>query len=331
MTLPRSFAATTVFAAAALLTACGADSNPPSAAPAPRISTAYELPGERVYPEGIALDSRTGTTYVGSYSTGAVYRAEPGAARAEVFLPEGADGRRTTNGLRVDPAGRLWVIDSTRGVAVYDTGTRALIATFTAPGPDPRMVNDLAITPDGTAYLTDSLRAVVYRVTPDQLAGGGTAELTTAFDLHGAIAPRAAGEFGLNGIAADPTGKYLLVVDMPTGELYRIATAPNSSPAIHKVTLHGGDLTNGDGLDLTGGLLRVVHNRDNTLSRWTLSEDYTTATRQATVTDPALSIPTTMVFVDGKALVVASQFDKGGPMAPGTPTTPFAVLAVEGI
>ena len=34
-------------------------------------------------------------------------------------------------------------------------------------------VNDVAITPDGTAYLTDSIRAVVYRVTRSQLATGG--------------------------------------------------------------------------------------------------------------------------------------------------------------
>ncbi|MEV0249338.1 superoxide dismutase [Nocardia sp. NPDC050712] len=327
MNLLRPVAATAVFAAAALLTACGAESDTTSA---PHIGTAYELPGERAYPEGIAVDARTGATYVGSYSTGAVYRAAAGAARAEVFLPEGADGRNTANGLKVDQAGRLWVTDSTKGVSVYDTGTRALLATFTVPGADPRFVNDLAITPDGSAYLTDSARALVYRVTPEQVGRGGTAELTTAFDLSKTITPRAAGEFSLNGIAADPSGKYLLVVDMPTGALYRIATGPDSSTAIHKVTLDGGDLQNGDGLDLSGTTLRVVHNRTNTLSRWTMSQDYATGTRDAVVTDAALSIPTTMVFVGGKALVAASQFDKGGPMGAGTPVAPFKVLAVEG-
>ncbi|WP_194816248.1 SMP-30/gluconolactonase/LRE family protein [Nocardia sp. XZ_19_385] len=329
MKLLRPVAATTAVAAAALLTACGSGSTAPST-PAPRVSTAFELPGDRVYPEGIAADSRTGATYVGSYTTGAIYRATPGAARAEVFLPAGADGRDTANGLKVDQAGRLWVTDSTKGVSVYDTGTRALLATFTVPGAAPRFVNDLAITPDGAAYLTDSVRAVVYRVTPDQVSRGGTADLTTAFDLSKTIPPRDGG-FSFNGIVTDPTGKYLLVVDMPTGDLYRIATAPNSSTPIHKVTLDGGDLKNGDGLDLSATTLRVVHNRTNTLTRWTLSDDYASATRDAVFTDEALSIPTTMVYVGGKALVAASQFDKGGPMAPGTPVTPFEVLAVEGL
>ncbi|MEV6277461.1 superoxide dismutase [Nocardia sp. NPDC051832] len=329
MNLPRPVAATTVLAAAAVLTACGSGSTT-SSEPAPRVSTAYELPGERAYPEGIAVDSRTGATYVGSYSTGAIYRAAAGAARAEVFLPAGADGRGTANGLKVDPAGRLWVTDSTKGVSVYDTGTRTLLATFTVPGADPRFVNDLAITPDGAAYLTDSVRALVYRVTPEQVAQGGTAELATAFDLSKVITPRDGG-FSFNGIVADPAGKYLLVVDMPTGDLYRIATAVDSSTTIHKVRLDGGDLKNGDGLDLSGTTLRVVHNRTNTLSRWTLSEDYAAATRDAVFTDESLSIPTTMVYVGGKALVTASQFDKGGPMAEGIPVAPFKVLAVEGI
>ncbi|MFC9896819.1 SMP-30/gluconolactonase/LRE family protein [Nocardia sp. NPDC127579] len=328
MNLLRPIAATTVIAAATALTACGGSDTDTTTAP--RISTAYELPGDRVYPEGIAADARTGATYVGSYTTGAIYRAAAGATRAEVFLPEGADGRTTANGLKVDQAGRLWVTDSTKGVSVYDTGTRALLATFTVPGAEPRFVNDLAITPDGTAYLTDSIRSLIYRVTPDQVTKGGTAELPTAFDLSSTLAARAAGGFGLNGIVADPSGKYLLVVDMPTGELYRVALTPNSSTPIHKVSLRGGDAQNGDGLDLSGTTLRVVHNRTNTLTRWTLSDDYGTATREAVLTDAALSIPTTMVYVGDKALVAASQFDKGGPMGPGTPG-PFSVLAVDGI
>ncbi|MEJ8642646.1 hypothetical protein WKI68_17065 [Streptomyces sp. MS1.HAVA.3] len=47
-----------------------------------------------------------------------------------MFLPSGTDGRRTANGLRVDPLGRLWVTDSTTGVAVYDTATGARLAHF---------------------------------------------------------------------------------------------------------------------------------------------------------------------------------------------------------
>ncbi|MET7772714.1 superoxide dismutase [Nocardia sp. NPDC005366] len=297
------------------------------------VETAYELPGDHIYPEGIAVDPRTGDSYVGSYATGAVYRAAPGATEAEIFLPEGADGRHTANGLKVDRAGRLWVTDSTRGVAVYDIASRNLIARFDVPGAGPRFVNDLAIAPDGTAYLTDSVGGVVYRVTPDQVreagARGVPAALTTQFDLSDALA-RDRGAFYLNGIVADPAGNYLLVVDMVSGELYRIALTPGVADPIREVTLRGGDLTHGDGLELRDNTLWAAHNTIDTISRWSVTDDGAIATRTGEVTDSALSIPTTLVRIADRTLVVASQFDRGGPMGPGSPTT-FEIVTVHGI
>ncbi|MFB8282386.1 SMP-30/gluconolactonase/LRE family protein [Nocardia colli] len=317
--------------------ACGTTettAQPAPAAQSVRISTAYDLPGDGVYPEGIAADPRTGDTYVGSYATGAVYRATPGTKQAEVFLPAGADGRKTANGLRVDPAGRLWVTDSTAGVAVYDIATRALIARFEVPGPAARFVNDITITPDGTAYLTDSSRNIVYRVTAAQVADaaahGGRAELTTAFDLAPVVAPHAADAFTLNGIVADAAGRYLLVVDMNAGELFRIALTPNATDPIRKVNLNGGNLIHGDGLELRDNTLWVVQNTDNAIARWSIGDDGTTATMDQRITDESLGLPTTSVHSNNQNLVVASQFDKGGPMGPGTPK-PFTIVAVEGI
>lgn len=300
-------------------------------AAAVRISTAFGLPSAKAFPEGIAADPRTGTVYVGSYTDGTVYRARSGAREAEVFLPSGTDGRRTANGLRVDAHGRLWVTDSTTGVSVYDTRSGARLAHFEIPGNDPRFLNDLAITPDGTAYLTDSVRAVVYRVTPAQLAAG-SGPLLPAYDLSGHLSPSPAGSFSLNGIAADPAGRYLLTVDMTAGELYRID--PRSG-AVSRVALSGGDLKTADGLDLApGGVLRAAQNTRNTLSRWQLSADGTRARLVRTVTDPSLQIPTTLVQVPGgRTLVVRSQFDKdGGPMSPSTGApTAFTVASVRGL
>ncbi|MFE0106392.1 SMP-30/gluconolactonase/LRE family protein [Streptomyces sp. NPDC059009] len=339
--LTRTATAATLLTLAALTpatTATAATTPTPTAtattAPHPRITSAYELPGDRAYPEGITTDPRTGDVYVGSYTTGAVYKATPGHHRAEVFLPAGADGRNTANGLRADRAGRLWVTDSTSGVSVYDLRSRTLLARFDVPGPDdaPRMVNDIAITPDGTAYLTDSSRAVIYRVTPGQLANasahGKRGELTVSHDLGTTIAPHPADAYTLNGIVADPSGRYLLTVDMTGGDLYRVDLATG---AVREVTPHGGDFTNGDGMELRGRTLWVVQNRDNTVARWRLDGDGTTARLEREVTDPALQIPTTIAHSGGHALVVRSQFDKGGPMGPGTPTTPFTVADVDGI
>ncbi len=301
------------------------------AAPAPaRVSTAFTLPGAKVYPEGIAADARTGTVYVGSYADGTVYRAPPGARSAEVFLPSGTDGRHTANGLRVDARGRLWVTDSTAGVAVYDTATGTRLAHFEVADPAVRhFINDLTITPDGTAYLTDSFRAVIYRVTPAQLRAG-SGPLTAAYDLSGHVAPEPPGTVTLNGITSDPAGRYLLTVDMTAGELHRVDLATG---ALSRVTLTGGALKAADGLDLSpGGTLRVAHNVTNTLTRWQLTPDGTRARLVHTLTDPSLQIPTTLARTATRTLVVRSQFDKDGPMTPstGTPTT-FSVASVRGL
>ncbi|MFG1752822.1 SMP-30/gluconolactonase/LRE family protein [Streptosporangium sandarakinum] len=343
----RSVTVATAVLAAALACAPAAQAAPTAAAgPSPaaaadrpasapsgarlRISTAYELPGERVYPEGIAADPRTGDLYAGSFTDGTVFKMTPGRRTAQIFLPAGADGRHTANGLKADRFGRLWVTDSTTGVSVYDTRSRRLLARFVVPEEGARFVNDLAVTPDGSAYLTDSARAVVYRVTPRQLAGAGDepVALTPRFDLGDLLDAHAPGAYTLNGIVAGPSGRYLLVVDTTGGDLYRLDVA---SGAIRRVALRGGDLLHADGLELRDGTLWAVHNTDDAISRWRVSRNGSSARLERRAADEELRLPTTLVRVRGTLYVVRSQFDKGGPMGEGTPETPFTVAAVHGI
>ncbi|MFF7353171.1 SMP-30/gluconolactonase/LRE family protein [Streptomyces filipinensis] len=301
-----------------------------SAAPGPHISTAFTLPDERAYPEGIALDPRTGDAYVGSFTDGAIYRAAAGSRAAEVFLPAGTDGRTTANGLKADREGRLWVIDHTTGIDVYDLRDRSLLARFAAPQDDPHFLNDLVITADGTAYATDSARPLIYRVTPGDLARarGGRAPLTAHYDLSGAVPAHSPDAYTLNGIAAGPAGRLLFAVDMTGGGLYRVGVTDGS---VRRVALHGGDLKHGDGLELAHGTLWAAHNATNTLTRWRLSPDGTRARLTRTLTDPALQVPTTLARDRHGLLVVRSQFDKGGPMGQGVPETPFTVARVTGM
>ncbi|MFB8008721.1 SMP-30/gluconolactonase/LRE family protein [Nocardia sp. NPDC056000] len=319
-------------AAALLLALAACTSSQEAAAPtaAPQIRTAFDLPDAKAYPEGIAVDARNGDVYVGSFTNGAIYLAAKDNSKAEVFLPSGTDGRLTANGLRVDTAGRLWVIDHTRGVTVYDTGTRARLASFALPEGQP-FVNDLTITPDGGVYLTDSVAPVVYRITAaeltDAMAHGGTGELRPFADLGSAKDPAAQSPLLLNGIVSDPEGRYLLVIDMGTGDLYRVGL--DTQRGIVKVTQHGDGMINGDGLELRDSTLWVVQNKDNTVSRWTLTDDGKNATQQQRFTDAALAVPTTIAHAGDRALVVISQFDRGGPMGAGTPS-PFTVAAIDG-
>ena len=298
-----------------------------------QISTAFEIPGDRVYPEGIAADPHTGDFYVGTYEGGAIFKAAPGQRVAEEFLPGFIDGRSQALGLEVDQARRLWVIDRPTGLAVYDISSRRLLARFVVPGDAARLVNDMVITRDGTAYLTDSRRSVVYRVTPEQLAEaeeqGGETTLTPAFDLSEVVEPHEPDEITLNGIVAEPSGRYLLTVDMTGADLYRIALP---SGEIEKVALNGGDLTTGDGLEMRNGILWAAHPITDAyaISRWRIGEDGRTAEMTGRITDEALQTPTTMLRKDGKLYFVRSQFDKGGPTGPGTPQIPFSVGTVSG-
>jgi Cu-Zn family superoxide dismutase len=155
-------------------------------------------------------------------------------------------------------------------------------------------------------------------------------ELSPAFDLASVLEPHGPDAYTLNGIVADPAGAYLLTADSTGGDLYRVALLPDPTP-IRRVDLVGGELTLGDGLDLDGTTLRAAHNTDDIVSTWTLSGNGHTATRTAEYHDDTLGAPTTLVHDGDRVLVVASQFDKGGPLGPGTPAIPFRVLAVTGL
>ena len=218
--------------------------------------------------------------------------------------------------------------DPNTGVSVYDTRTRRLVAQFVVPGTTATFVNDVTIAPDGSAYVTDSVRAVVYRVAPRDVAKGGRITLTPRFDLSRVVKPHAPEAFTLNGIVADPAGVSLLTADMTGGELYRLDTA---SGAIRTMALSGGDMRNADGLELQHGRLWVVHNVDHAISRWRVGRGGATARQERRTADTGLQLPTTLARSRGVLYVVRSQFDKGGPLGPGIPQTPFTIAAVGGL
>ena len=62
----------------------------------------YVLPGEAVYPEGIAYEPSTGDFFVGSTTDGTIFKQNAGLdeGEAEVLLEPGSDGRETAVGIR---------------------------------------------------------------------------------------------------------------------------------------------------------------------------------------------------------------------------------------
>ena len=176
----------------------------------------------------------------------------------------------------------------------------------------------MAVTPDGDAYFTDSMRPVLFRV-PSTADGGGEAEPWLNFEETPAEYQEG---FNFNGIDATEEGRYLVAVQSNTGELFRIDT---ESKEVVEINLGGETLTNGDGLLLDGRTVYVVRNEEGLIVPVKLSGEYITGEVGEPFTDPSFAFPTTIAKTDGRLLVVNSQFDK----QEGEPELPFTVSSIE--
>lgn len=292
--------------------------------PAP--SRTYTLPGDQVFPEGVAYQSSTQNFFVSSSTDGAIYKGNLNDAAATVFLPGNQDGRTSATGLKVDGQGRLFVSGAATGqMFVYDANTGALLKAYSTPAVPMggTFINDVALTPDA-AYFTDSRRPILFRVARTASGLGDAAE--SWLDLTGTPIKYQQQGFNLNGIAATPDGKYLIVVQSNTGQLFRIGTTDKSVTEIQ----FGGTVMNGDGILLDGQTLYVSRNADKIIVPVTLSADFTAGTIGTPFSDPTLMYPTTLAQAGNRLLVVNSQFDKRGPNV--KPDLPFTLsnIAIPG-
>jgi hypothetical protein len=125
----------------------------------------------KVFPESLSSDA-AGNIYIGSSAKGLVYRAAPGADKAMAFIPAGTSGMHDVYGVLADEHSHtLWVC-STDDAAHVDTSLMAFNlpdGKFKMRYPFPGgagMCNDIAIAPDGAVFVSDTMRASVYRLAP---------------------------------------------------------------------------------------------------------------------------------------------------------------------
>ncbi|WP_291424960.1 superoxide dismutase family protein [Deinococcus sp.] len=265
----------------------------------------YLLPGPQDFPEGVAYDARKGVIYTGSAQNGTVYAINAQTGAVTKFQEGGALGRMVALGLKVDAQGRLWVAGGAQGtVSILSPDGMTLKVLETPKSPRP-YVNDLVAAPDGNVYVTDSSRPVLFRVDKNM-------NLTAWLDLSKTPIKYGPG-VNLNGIVATPDGKYLLAIQLNTGELWRINL---KTKAVSKVM---GGLVNGDGLLLSGHDLYVARNKNQVVAKVSLSADY--GSGQLVKEEPlaGLRFPTTLAMVGGDLVVTQAQLDRMG----GTPETPF--------
>lgn len=275
----------------------------------------YELPGEDVFPEGVALLEREGVFFVSGARSGAIYRCELDSGDV-VELVAGDDREPlTTIGLDIDEGGRLWVAGGASGkLFAFEVGSGELVLTLSTPPADETFINDLVACPSGDVYATDSLRPLLFRVR------SGSVE--PWLDMSGtALESREPGS-DMNGIAVTADEEFLIVVKTGTGQLFRVETGTGR---VAEIDLGGQCLTGGDGLVLEDRELYVVRNSARQVAVVELDADLLSGTVVASLSDPSFEFPTTAAKVGNELLVVNSQFDV---MADGKPRLPFRVSRV---
>ena len=170
--------------------------------------------------------SGDGKVYFGSMAKGTIYRAAPGAARAEPWILASTAGlTRVLGVLADDKTNTLWVCQNAtdgrdgRSVAgqtalrSFDLKNGAAKGTYPLP-PNSGVCNDIALSADGAAYVSESFRGRVHRLKP----GASALEVWLSDEQLNVI----------DGLAFLADGS-LYVNTFNTGKLFRIAVNPDGS------------------------------------------------------------------------------------------------------
>ncbi|HEY2416300.1 MAG TPA: hypothetical protein VGH84_00155, partial [Steroidobacteraceae bacterium] len=208
--------------------------SPALAAPAP-----IALPGDRAFPESIT-STRDGTLYVGSLASGGVYKIRPGDAHAQLWIKPGTFGSSAVFGVLADErTNTLWLCSndmSPLGVAIaggdkgsvlkgFDLTTGKGKVSALMPG-DHTLCNDIAIAPDGSALVTNTQAAQIFRLPP----GGNQLELW----FSDASLQPPPGKAGLDGLAFGSDGNLYVDTYNP-GDLYRIDVKDGKAGKVKKL------------------------------------------------------------------------------------------------
>jgi len=258
-------------------------------------TVAFTIYEKDLIPEGITYDPVTHQFFVSSINKEKVVAInEKGIARD--FLQSGQDGILQTLGMKVDVQNRrLWIVSNKQGnegsasfVHVFNIESGTLIKKFILAKDTIHLFNDLALTSQGDAFITDSYSDVIYTV---------PADLT---ELKPFIK---SGQFlkWSNGLTVSPdnallyvaTGAGIVIIDLQT-----LAIKPMRKP--ESIGTSGID-----GLVFyKGSLIGVINSKDYEsemyIASYKLSHDLREITGSSIIDkgNPLFNLPTTCVMAD---------------------------------
>lgn len=197
-----------------------------------------ELPTGFQYPNGIAR-AEDGTLYVGSVLSGRILRIQPNGSIETLF--QGSDDIFAVTSLRLDePRGILWgaspdvlgtpqangeTIFRTHRIFGIDTRSGDVLQVITMP--DGGFGNDIALSPEGGVYVTDTLRPRIH-----YLPTGTTQFQTWVEDERFHTHQR----FGLSGIARRED-EVVFVTMYFDSRLFKVTPNLMGSPTVEEIQL----------------------------------------------------------------------------------------------
>jgi sugar lactone lactonase YvrE len=270
-----------------------------SASPTPEVIV---LPGANSA-EGIATGAGS-TFYAGELFTGDIFRGDLRSGEAEPFIQ--APAGRQALGLKADLRhDLLFVAGGFTGQGyVYELSTGAAVAAFQLG----TIINDVVVSKDA-AWFTDSAQPHLYRV---PIGPGGTLGTPSTLVVEG---PAASTEFdfNLNGIAATPNGKTLIVAHSGLGALFTVDPESGDSSRIEGVAV-----PSVDGILFESGRLYAVQNVLNQIAEIKLSPDLSSGSVANLITNSNFQVPTTVARHGNLLAAVNAKFDTGFPPSADT-------------
>lgn len=261
---------------------------------------AFRVPDRNLLPEGITYSQKEKAFFISSTVQAKIVKVKEG--RVSNFIRSGQDGFNGGIGLHVDDQrGILWALGTSPNpqklssrLFKYDLRTGRLLSTFSVSDTT-ALLNDLAIAPNGTVYVTDTNNGVLY--TPSKVR----AELEVWVRLQPDDYP--------NGIVFH-RGK-LYVASFSHG-LKQID--PETKEVVDVVTPKDASAKGLDGIDVVGNSIIGVGNGGpdpsaHFVSRFDLTADGKSVAH-VTVLDrgnPLFNIPTTCVVVGTELFVIANS------------------------
>ncbi|WP_246725270.1 hypothetical protein [Beijerinckia sp. L45] len=285
------------------------------------------LPGDRIFPESLTSKA-DGTLLIGSLGAGGVLRVKPGTQAAELWIKPGAYETRSIFGVLADERSQtLWVCSndvSALGVAGPTTVKGSFLKGFDLttgegkislplPG-SPALCNDIALGPDGTLFVTNSLAPQILTLKP----GGHTLEVWATDPL---FTPPKAGA-GLDGIAIGGDGA-IYVDTFNKAELFRVAMKDGAAGTVTRLQTSR-PLVLADALRIVKDNTLLLIEGAGSLDRVTIDGD-----KAAIETiKGGLNQPTSVTTIGATAFVTEGQLASAFDPSKGPPQLPFQVRPV---